>query len=39
MPAFIKNEPLQSLDPEISRVISLEEERQNRKLILIASES
>ena len=39
MHAFVNNEPLEKLDPEIRKIINLEAERQNRKLILIPSES
>ena len=39
MPSFVNNEPLESLDPEIRKIIDLETERQNRKLIMIPSES
>jgi len=39
MPGFIKNDPLSSIDPDVSRVIHLEAERQKRKLIFIPSES
>lgn len=39
MPSFVNKEPLQSVDPEVKKILELEAERQNRKLILIPSES
>ena len=39
MSNFVFNQPLESLDPEIKTLIELEGERQNRKLIMIPSES
>lgn len=39
MNSFSHNESLDVVDPEINRIISLETERQNRKLIMIPSES
>jgi glycine hydroxymethyltransferase len=39
MPSFVNNKPLREVDPELNKVIQLEVERQNRKLIMIPSES
>lgn len=39
MPSFVNNKPLHEVDPELKKIINLEAERQNRKLILIPSES
>ena len=39
MNSFSYKEPLNIIDPEISRIIDMEAERQNRKLIMIPSES
>jgi glycine hydroxymethyltransferase len=39
MPSFVNNKPLHAVDPELNKVIHLETERQNRKLIMIPSES
>lgn len=39
MNSYIKTEALIDLDPDIKKIIELEEERQNRKLIMIPSES
>lgn len=39
MPSFVNNKSLHELDPELKKVIDLEAERQNRKLIMIPSES
>lgn len=39
MAAFVINEPLKTLDPAVKRIMDIEIERQNRKLILIPSES
>lgn len=39
MSNFVINQPLESIDPEIKKLIELEGERQNRKLIMIPSES
>ncbi len=39
MPGFFINESLFNIDPDIQKIIELEAERQNRKLIFIPSES
>ena len=39
MPGFFINEPLSDIDPDVRKIIDLEAERQNRKLIFIPSES
>ena len=39
MANFIISENLQQVDPDVKRIIDLESERQNRKLIMIPSES
>jgi len=39
MPSFVNNNPLLDVDPELHKIIQLEAERQNRKLIMIPSES
>lgn len=39
MPGFLNNQPLSKIDPDVERLIALEAERQEQKLILVPSES
>lgn len=39
MSEFFLQEPLENVDPHVAQIIKLEDERQNRKLIMIPSES